>query len=155
MIEHGGGINGFRCYATRMPEDHIFVAVLSNLQSYSPELLALKLSAAAMGEPYSEPARINLSPEVLARFDGVYEYDALVKVSVTSEGQCLFAQFNQEPRFELIPIAPNQFMLEPQRLTRITFIDDGEREAGAFEIEGRYGIPRACKRVDSAAGTSL
>ncbi len=152
ICEHGGGINGFRCHAIRMPDDHVFVAVLTNQGSKDPEAPAFKLAAAMVGKPYVEPARINLDGEALARLAGVYQYDASANVIITCEGQRLFAQFNQDPRFELIPIASNRFMLEPQRLAQVIFVDNPSGEAGAFEIKGRTGMAHTCKRVDVQAG---
>lgn len=152
LCEHGGGINGFRCHAIRMPDDHVFVAVLTNQGSIDPEAPAFKLAAATIGKPYVEPARINPDGEALARLAGVYQHDASANVTITREGQRLFAQFNQDPRFELIPIASNRFMLEPQRLVQVMFVDNPDGEAGAFEIRGRTGMAHTCKRVDTQAG---
>lgn len=51
VVEHNGGINGFRCSAIRLPDDRAFVAVLSNLESIDPDLLSFKLAATVIGKP--------------------------------------------------------------------------------------------------------
>ena len=62
MVDHGGGINGFRTHALRLPEQKIFVAVLTNADSGNadPEVLAKRAAALAMGKPFMEPKAFEL-----------------------------------------------------------------------------------------------
>jgi CubicO group peptidase (beta-lactamase class C family) len=76
-IGHGGGINGFRTYAWRLPSEKVYVAVLSNSDSgmVAPEIVANKIAAIAIGKPYREFTAIKLEPKALEAFAGVYRID--------------------------------------------------------------------------------
>lgn len=56
-IDHGGGINGFSTYALRLPEQHVFVAVLANRDSggVAPEVLAKAAAGLVIGKPVAAP----------------------------------------------------------------------------------------------------
>jgi len=57
MISHGGGINGFTCYSLWLPDQDIYVAVLTNgaTQGPGPTTVAKTIAAMFVGDPY--PAR--------------------------------------------------------------------------------------------------
>ncbi len=73
VVSHGGGINGFTCYLLRMPEDRVFVTVLTNKndEKANPGVVARKLAAAAIGKPVDE-ATVALDPGALAKHAGLY-----------------------------------------------------------------------------------
>lgn len=75
VIDHGGGINGFRTYALRLPQQKIFVAVLANADSGNadPGVLAKKAAALAMGKPFAEHKEIALDPQTLQAYTGLYD----------------------------------------------------------------------------------
>lgn len=73
-IEHGGGIFGFSTYGTYMPSEDLFVAVLANSDEPAspPALVAARLAAAALGDPYPAFARADVDPRTLAPLFGAY-----------------------------------------------------------------------------------
>jgi hypothetical protein len=76
MISHGGGIPGFTTNALYLPDADVFVAVFSNRSSprhANPAMVANKLAAAAIGEPFPEFTAIDLPEAALRRFVGVYK----------------------------------------------------------------------------------
>ncbi|MGF6271933.1 D-alanyl-D-alanine carboxypeptidase [Massilia sp. UYP11] len=122
MVDHGGGINGFRTHALRLPEQKIFVAVLSNADSGNadPEVLAKRASALAMGKPFMEPKAFELDAGALDAFTGVYEIDAQEKRTFTSrDGKLMMARGERSPR-TLTPYSKNGFFL-PGTLARFEF----------------------------------
>lgn len=76
-IAHGGGINGFSTYALRLPEQKVFVAVLSNADGgiANPGVVASKAAALAIGKPLPEFKEIALDVATLERLAGVYEIE--------------------------------------------------------------------------------
>ncbi len=96
LIEHGGSINGFRAYMIRIPEDRVFVAVLSNNAGGDAGQLAFKIAALAIGQPYKEPVPVGLGPEVLTRYKGVYQINAAEERHITYEDNRLFWQRGQD-----------------------------------------------------------
>lgn len=73
-IAHGGAITGFRTYALRLPAEHIYVAVLSNADAgvTSPDGVAMRAAAIALGKPYPEYKAIVLAPATLDAYAGLY-----------------------------------------------------------------------------------
>lgn len=78
MLAHGGGINGFMTFALRLPEDALFVAVLSNADDgiVDPEYLAQKVAAMALGDPFVDFEEITLDNATLDAYAGVYAINA-------------------------------------------------------------------------------
>ena len=152
---HGGGIHGFGSFAIRLPEDHVFVAALSNNTGTHPGQLALKIAAWAIGQPFQEPTPVELNPEVLARYEGVYESNVLGEVRVTREGNQLFFQPGQAPPIELVPFSSNEFFFKDRSLDHLTFVSDANEVVTSFEFRGAIGNPVIAMKVDkSAPGTA-
>jgi CubicO group peptidase (beta-lactamase class C family) len=65
LIEHGGGINGFICQTLRMPEERIYVAILTNRTGMIDHMITLSLRIAfkAAGLPSRSPR--SAKPEIL------------------------------------------------------------------------------------------
>jgi len=150
LIEHGGGIHGFRTRAIRIPDDRVFVAVLSNNGGVNPELLAFKAAALAVGQPYSDPTPVELLPEVLNLYEGVYEVNTSVELHITREDNQLFFQYGENPRVELVPLSNNEFFFKDMSLDRLLFVSDANKAIAAVEVRGRTGIPEIAKKVDKS-----
>ena len=129
LISHGGGIPGFLCSAQRLPEDGVYVAVLSNSTGRDPGELAIKIVGWLVGQPFVVPEPIELDPEVLARYAGDYESPDLGKWKVHHEDNQLMAQPGENgPRMALVPFSTHEFFIKDRTLDHVTFTSD---EAGA------------------------
>lgn len=148
---HGGAIHGFGSFAIRLPEDHVFVAALSNNTGTHPEQLALKIAAWALGQPFREPTPVELNPEVLARYDGVYASKVLGEARVTCEGNLLFFQPGQAPPMELVPFSSNEFFFKGRSLDHLAFLSDATGSVTSFEFRGAIGNPVIAMKVDKSA----
>ena len=122
--EHGGGIHGFSAYVVRLPEDHVYVAVLANSTTTNAGALARKLAALAAGRPLVDPKPIALAQDKLAEYAGIYQFDDL-KVTVTAT-DALSVQAGAAGPTKLVPMAPDRFFV-PDSFTRYAFERD---EAG-------------------------
>ena len=143
---HGGGIHGFGSYGIRLPEDHVFVAALSNNTGTHPGQLALKIAAWVIGQPFVEPAPVVLSPEVLTRYAGAYDFAAWGECRILCEDQQLFFQPGQGPRTALVPFSSNEFLLGAGSLDHVKFVSDADDVVTAFEIRGPMGKPVLAKK---------
>ena len=94
VIEHGGGIFGYTSFVLRMPEEKLFVAILSNSDSLktSPDTLALHIAAKALGKPVEDRKTVTLVPGTLEEYVGVYRFEDGTARVITREGADLFAQ---------------------------------------------------------------
>ena len=124
-IAHGGGIFGFSTYALRLPEDRVYVAVLSNSDSplTDPGYVARKLAAIAVGDPFPEFTPVTLDPRVLARYAGVYRIDEKATRTVTIEGGKLYAQRSGGQRQEIRPSSETEFFYD-KSFTHLRFVVD-------------------------------
>ena len=84
-IRHGGGIFGFATDGMYLPEEDVYVAVFANTTAndVGPGLVATRLAAAAVGDPYPQFAAIELPEETLRRYVGVYQVDDSTERMVT------------------------------------------------------------------------
>lgn len=106
-IEHGGGINGFRTHALRVPEEDLLVAVLTNRAAEEPDpgRVALRLAGMAMGES-DEPAAVSLPREALENVVGVYAVDERERRAITLEDGRLYSQRTGGETYELVRMVP-------------------------------------------------
>jgi hypothetical protein len=73
VIEHGGGINGFQTANLRLPDDRVYVAVLSNCGGCAdPRSLALSAATLLAGRPWAERQAAKIPAATLDRYAGVY-----------------------------------------------------------------------------------
>jgi CubicO group peptidase (beta-lactamase class C family) len=150
FVEHGGGIHGFRARLIRIPDSRVFVAVLSNNGGVSPELLAFKIAALAIDQPYSDPKPFELQPEVLTLYEGVYEGSATKEIHITCEENRLFFQYGENSREELIPLSQNEFFFKDMSLDRLRFVSDTNEVVNAMEIRSRTGIPDLARKINKS-----
>ena len=73
VVEHGGSINGFTTANMRLPDDRLYLAVLSNCGGCA-DVRALALSAASIliGEPMKDRAAVAVTPSRLDACSGTY-----------------------------------------------------------------------------------
>ncbi|MFC5436480.1 serine hydrolase domain-containing protein [Rhodanobacter umsongensis] len=114
MLDHSGGIFGFESMLEYVPGPDISVVVLQNNDSNDddkgPDMIARKLAAAALGEPYPESTAIAVGATTLKRFEGVYRIDDHnARVLRVVDGK-LTAQRTGGQRSILLPIAADEFL---------------------------------------------
>ena len=73
-LEHSGGIFGFSTYAVTVPADDVQVVVLANSDNPAspPGLLAWRLAALAVGDPFPALTRADVPAEAVTPLLGVY-----------------------------------------------------------------------------------
>jgi beta-lactamase family protein/uncharacterized protein DUF3471 len=149
VITHGGSINGFTTDAIRLPDEHVYIAVLSNNESYSSDEAAIKIMGLILNKPIEDPVPIHLAAESLEPFVGVYRIDDTTERVVTRKGDKLYSQRTGGERYELIPYAPAEFFLSAER-ARFRFVRDAAGKVSAMEpLEViHYGPREIAQRTD-------
>ena len=137
MLDHSGGIFGFESMLEYVPGPDISVVVLQNNDSNDddkgPDMIARKLAAAALGEPYPESTAIAVGATTLKRFEGVYRIDDHnARVLRVVDGK-LTAQRTGGQRSILLPIAADEFLYS-NGLDRFTV----QRDAGGTVTGMRF-----------------
>jgi CubicO group peptidase (beta-lactamase class C family) len=119
-IEHGGGIHGFSTYELTLPDDGLFLAILTNssIAGRGPEPRAIKIAHLALGLTESENKAVALAEKDLDSLVGVYENAQKVEFYLTREGAKFFAQEAGGSKGEAFPASSEEFFFKdsPYRL---------------------------------------
>jgi len=110
-IQHDGGIHGFVSDGLRLPQEKVYVAVLCNTTApaLAPQLLTRKIAALALGKPFPERKAIQVTPEVLARYAGVYKINDQSQRTVIVENGKLYTMRSGGQRLEAHPYSETEF----------------------------------------------
>ena len=149
-IRHSGGIPGFSTYMSRFPDDGMTFIVLSNLQTGQSNRIANELARLWLGLPTPPPpaplVAVDVKPEVLDRYLGVYELTPGFNITITREGGVLSAQATGQDAFALTATAETEFQFQPAGI-RIVF-PAGDGPAQSFTLH--QGGPREAKRIKAS-----
>ncbi|MFW6039892.1 MAG: serine hydrolase, partial [Gemmatimonadota bacterium] len=154
-IRHGGGIFGFVTHAAYLPDDDVFVAVFSNNATgrVDPEMVATKLAAQAVGDPFPEFEAVALPEDVLRRYVGVYEIEGGGATrTVTVRDGALFTRRDGGPLNRAHPASETRFFYRTS-LSYFDFVVEDGRVTGMVMHQG--GAPegeRAVKVSDEVSG---
>jgi CubicO group peptidase (beta-lactamase class C family) len=151
MIEHGGGINGFITYMLRVPQDHVFVSVLTNKDfgPTTPDDVAFKIACLAIGKPYKDPVAISLAEKALDAYVGVYAIDEKEQRVISREGNQLYSQRSGGEKQPIYPLSETEFFYKESD-TRLTFSKGESGAIAQVTARGRYGPPEIAKKTSKA-----
>jgi CubicO group peptidase (beta-lactamase class C family) len=129
-VSHGGGLQGFVSYLLRLPKANFTVAVLVNAAppgpGVDPGALAHDVAEFYLGEtlPPRELPRVDAQVKAEAKdaVVGRYDYGGAV-LTVTREGERLFAQLTGQPRFEIFPKSDTTYFWKAVE-AEVTFVKD-------------------------------
>jgi CubicO group peptidase (beta-lactamase class C family) len=148
-LEHEGGINGFLCSTLRLPEDHVYVAVLTNREAPQPptDRLAVQLAAIAIGKPIVEPRPVALSRAQLDALVGVYRVDDKQQRLITRTADTLFFQRSGSVKRALSARSPTEFYFKGS-FNSLTFVVDSTGRVAAMKAHLRYGPVEVATKTD-------
>lgn len=109
-FEHGGGIPGFLTYGIYMPTEEVFVAVFSNCDCKSPDAIATKMAAIAIGKPYNFKS-LPLKEADAKQYEGVYLHEGEERIIQWKEGK-LTSQRGGGNVFEIKMYEKDKFFFE-------------------------------------------
>jgi len=140
IIEHGGGIMGFTTYALLMPEDQIFVTLLTNssIEGRAPEPFAFRIAALTLDRPYKEPVAITLQEKAIIPLVGVYANAQNEERYIIRDGNRLFSQRAGGTKVEIFPSSPIEFFLKDS-FARIEFMKNKKGETTGLRVINRLG----------------
>jgi len=119
VVEHGGVAVGYLTDALYLPEEDIFVVVLSNQRGVLPEIPAAKLASVALGKPDTMHA-IPTDEKTLEAYIGTYKEEADTTARlITLVVNHLYYQRSDGPRFEMKRYGPDQFFFDNTSVTGI------------------------------------
>ncbi|MDY3521955.1 serine hydrolase [Riemerella anatipestifer] len=112
---HTGGIDGFSSAYSHFPEDNISYALTSNGTNMNNNNISIAVLSAVYGKPYEIPVftTYNVNLEDLDKYLGVYASQEIpLKITITKEGNTLFAQGTGQPAFPLEATEKDKFKFD-------------------------------------------
>jgi len=160
-IGHGGGIFGFASDSLYVPENDLFIAILTNSDSpkVSPGSVMRRLTAMAIGKPFATLPTIPVDKVAVAPLLGVYKFGKTERTVSIAEGK-LSIQRTGGPRTELFSAGGSRFHYGPDELSwfelrknaagkaEMTFHPEGEDElelgtwSGPVPVVAKVAVPR-------------
>ncbi len=137
VYSHGGGIFGFSTRELYIPDEQVFVAVLSNHgDGGQVGPLTSELAALAMDLPFPVREVVELPHDEVDGLRGIYRGEDDRSVRVLSSRGRIQVTLDEERGFVAAPIGPRRFMDE-DGLTYVEFAsgDDGVTTIRVFEEE--------------------
>jgi D-alanyl-D-alanine carboxypeptidase len=117
-IRHGGGIFGFSTEAVYIPDQDLFVAVFTNSDDppASEEVLAYRIAALALGDPYPAFQKADVDAKALEPYFGVYALDGGERRFFAKEGK-LYTRRSGAGDLEVFAAGGNRFFYGSDSLT--------------------------------------
>ena len=128
-----------------LPDDHLFVSVLTNRDTGNPnpEKLTLKIAALVIGKPYRDPVAIMLPAEKLDNYVGEYQLNEKETAKILREEGKLMLSMSGG-KIEITPSSETEFF---SAAGRFTFIKEGGKIT-AMIWRNDYGIDQKAKRKE-------
>jgi CubicO group peptidase (beta-lactamase class C family) len=139
MIAHGGGINGFSCYVLWLPQEDVYVAVLTNSAGLRPRPMTVAKTIAAMfiGDPYPARKAVELSENELRGLVGSYAGENFPSIDIRRAGDGLEMDIGG---FMTLPVLAESrdLLFMPDSLSYVTIEwEDGQARRLLFHEEGQ------------------
>lgn len=151
MLSHGGGIHGFISTLNYLPQTQTTVVILRNSDSpgFAMDLVARKLAAFAIGEPFTEPTPVAVPAEQLRAAEGVYAGPDQRQCTLRMKAEALQAQCSGGGVMPLLPLGGDRFAMVGA-LTEVTLERGAEGRVVAARIadNGEPGGPRWVRSGD-------
>jgi len=148
MIEHGGGIHGFSTVGIRVPEEHVYVVILTNRDYQTPDDVGLRVAALAIGKPWRDAVAVAVAPADLDPLAGVYQINEKENYNVRRDAGKLFIQRGGGRQNEVFPLSPTEFFYDKTTLDRLTFTKDSTGKVTGLKVSRRFGPPTLAVRTD-------
>jgi len=154
VIWHNGGTGGYRSFIGYDPKTRIGVVVLANAETaagvddiglhlLNPKAPLLNASAFLLAK---ERKQVAVDPKLFDRYAGRYQLAPNFVLTITREGERLFAQATGQPKFELFAEGEKEYFLKAVD-AQITFeVDAGGAVNQLVLHQGGQNVP--AKRID-------
>lgn len=129
-IEHGGGIFGFVSQGVYIPDEDIYVIVLTNANGNSPQAAAIRLAGMVMDTPmFTEERTVKLTEKQLQQWTGTYAFSNDVLRFVTLEDGQLYSQRDGSRKIAIHAIDDHTFSFDDSFVTYSFSNENGKKKA--------------------------
>jgi CubicO group peptidase (beta-lactamase class C family) len=136
IIWHNGGTGGYRTWIGFEPKSRTGVVVLSNTSTNAgPDDIGLHLldPAFPLLPAAKQRQEMKVDAAVLEKYTGRYQLAPSFIVTITRNGDQLYAQATDQPRFEIFAESPREFFLKAVD-AQLTFVVDDTGRATSIVL---------------------
>jgi CubicO group peptidase (beta-lactamase class C family) len=157
-VKHNGGSAGYRSSIVRFPEQRFTVIVLSNVSSFVPEVMAMKVAdlylsdklaprVPAAGRKPKSPTEVRVDPKVYDAYAGHYQTSEGRVVTFGTENGRLMLDEGRRERIRLLPSSETDFFLRDLSV-ELSFVKgkDGTVDRVILRRDGRQQAARRVRR---------
>ncbi|MFQ5628440.1 MAG: serine hydrolase [bacterium] len=156
-ISHGGADAGYRTYLGRFPGQKFAVIVFSNLGSFNPGGMALKIADIYLADVLiaetpkvkvqakPEIKRAEVDPALYEEYAGKYQVHFGVVATISRAGNRLMARVTGQASLELIPVSETRFVSEDGS-TMVLFQRDSLNKVHQMTVH-RDGLGSVAPRI--------
>ncbi len=131
MVEHSGGVHGFRSQFMLFPEENVALVVMANNESVATRRLAnalteLILEGKLQEIPVSERVEISLPADRLQTYEGSYSMPDGMTLSFALENDTFWLVLPDDARFQLFAESSNSFFLKAFNAQCTFVVGDGK-----------------------------
>jgi len=145
-IGHGGGIDGFVSFEVYVPEKQIYVAILSNNMTSTPEDLAYLLMETVVGN-LTKPTPIAIDEKSLDRYTGVYKINEREERIISRHDLQLYSQRTGGNKLKIYPYAEGKFAFS-ESASEIIFHRDATGNISSMELSGREWVNQLADKTN-------
>ena len=167
-VGHAGGDAAYRSFAVWFPDQRFGVVVLSNLGSFNPQQLAMriadlyladKLTPEAANPTPVERTAVKVDTAIFDSYAGRYLLDGRTLVTITKEDNKLMGQAAGQSKSELIPQSETTFFVKAAN-SELTFERDEKGNVVRFTMKNatqsqsarRLNAPATAAQLSEFAG---
>jgi len=153
LIRHNGGIDGFHTSFNRWVDDGVCIAVFSNNDMANSDGIAAGLAAITLGQPYELPVKktpIEIDPEILADYEGVYRADSVDYRIMSVEDGRLYSMRTGGGRIEIFPQAKDKFYFDHDEMLVVEFVRNADGEVVEHIMHRQLGDDPPCTKVSDS-----
>lgn len=146
VVGHGGGTGGFRSYMAFQPDtDRAVVAMTNSAVEPAAQDIALHIlvgAPVAEAKPVPQPPETVIRDEVsltaaqLDRVTGTYRFNQALALTITREGDQLFATITGQGALPIFPRAPLEFFWRAVNAEIVFSEEDGAITGATFTQDG-------------------
>jgi CubicO group peptidase (beta-lactamase class C family) len=153
VIGHGGAIDGYLTMEIYVPDQKIYVCILSNSMTVNPEEYSYQVAEIVAGiSNAKEPDTLSLTEAALDEYTGVYQISDKEDRVISRKGTQLFSQRTGGTKFEIYPYEKDAFFFKDSQ-ARLNFFRNAEGKLDAVELKSRDFIPQRATRTNKPIPT--
>jgi len=145
MISHGGSDAGYRTFLGRFPDQRFDVVVLSNMASFNPTGIAMKITDIYLDGQFQKvqledieaeavPAGVEIDADTLKAYTGDYVMDDGTVFTVLLQEDGLAITVAGQPEFKLEPLSTTRFRLTVAN-AEFTFFRDEDNQVSQMKLK--------------------